>query len=267
MNLNQIKALRYTWLLPRLLTKSGLRRACGLPISNYAAYRECVTDRVGLEIAGPSAVFRRGGLIPIYDCVKSLDNCVFASNTIWAEVKEGPTFQYSPAKPPGMQYIVDAAELPKSLHGRYDFLLSCHMIEHTANPIRTLREWRKLLRPEGNLILLLPDKRWTFDHLRPVTTIEHLLADYEAGTQEDDQTHVPEALRLHDLSRNFPLAHEDFERRVRNNFQYRQLHHHVFDTTLVRQMLTHSGFDVRLLTEQFPYHLVALARLNDQRLS
>jgi hypothetical protein len=49
---------------------------------------------------------------------------------------------------------------------------------------------------------LLPDKRRTFDHRRPVTTLAHLIADLNADMAEDDLTHLPEILALHDLERD-----------------------------------------------------------------
>jgi len=260
MNLQRIKALQYTWLLPRLFSKSGLRRAIGLPIGDFIVYADCVTNLDGLEIGGPSAVFRSDGFLPVYDLVGSLDNCNFTSNTVWQrDLRAGRTFHFSRTKPPGTQYILDAAELPEALNGHYDFLLSSHMLEHTANPVRALRAWHRVLRPSGALILLLPDKNWTFDHRRPVTTIEHLIHDFETETQEDDRTHMEEILELHDLSRNAPVTRADLERQARHNFEIRTLHHHVFDTGLVRQMLEYSGFAVQKLSEEFPYHLVALA--------
>lgn len=260
MNLQRIKALQLTWLLPRLFSKSGLRRVFGLPISNFSAYAESVTGLNGLEIGGPSAVFGRGGPLPLYDLVKSLDNCNFTSNTIWEHnLSAGKTFKFSSEKSPGMQYILDSDSLSDAPTAHYDFLLSCHMLEHSANPIRVLREWDRVLRPGGSLILLLPDKRWTFDHRRPVTTLDHLIYDFKNHTGEDDLTHVDEILRLHDLSRNQPLTREELEYKARHNLDIRSLHHHVFDASLVRRMLEFSGFNVRIVTEQFPYHIVALA--------
>jgi SAM-dependent methyltransferase len=190
----------------------------------------------------------------------SIDNCNFASDTIWAKgLTAGKIFRFSSRKPPGTQYIVDAASLPSDLDGHYDLVFSSHMLEHTANPLRALYAWHRVLRPGGSLVLVIPDKHWTFDHLRPITEMQHI-DDFEADRGEDDLTHVPEILRLHDLSRNWPVTREQLEDWAWRNPEIRHMHHHVFDTGLVRQILEYCGFAVKKLTEQFPWHVVALAR-------
>ena len=90
--------------------------------------------------------------------------------------------------------------------------------------------------------------------------VKHLIDDFEADRGEDDLTHMPEILRLYDLSRCPPFTREQHEEAVRRNQAHRYLHHHVFDTGLVRQILEYCGFAVKKLTEQFPNHIVALAR-------
>ena len=162
-------------------------RRSAYPVSSISNYREPVAGLKGLEIGGPSPVFRADNLIPLYDAVGALDNCNFSSETVWeGQICEGPTFKFSEKKPPGMQYTCEPAELTKARRHSYDFILSSHMLEHSANPLKILGTIGDLLVPHGTLILLLPDKVWTFDHRRPVTTLRHLIDDYEAHIGEDD---------------------------------------------------------------------------------
>ena len=231
------------------------------PIRNLSFYIELVREKRGLEVGGPSAVFATRGLIPLYDHVGSLDNCNFGSRTLWATHDVGRTFHYSTAKQPGKQLVAEGADLAEVADGSYDFILSSHMLEHSANPLKALRAWRRVLRPNGSLVLLLPNKRWTFDHYRPVTTLAHLVEDFEAQKSEDDLTHLPEVLELHDLSRD-PDAGEyaEFKKRSENNPENRGMHHHVFDEALVGEILEWSGFSVRLLRAAFKDHIVGVAQ-------
>jgi len=222
---------------------------------------ECVAGKRGLEIGGPSAVFGRRGLIPLYDCVASLDNCNFASHTIWAQHDAGDTFVYSNNRPAGRQYLAEGMDLIAIADASYEFILSSHMLEHTANPLHALRAWHRVLGADGALILLVPDKKWTFDHKRPVTTLTHLIEDLNRSTGEDDLTHMPEILQLHDLQRD-PGAesYEIFKTRCQNNLEIRGMHHHVFDTSLVREMLEYSGFSVMFTRNAFDAHIIAVAK-------
>jgi predicted SAM-dependent methyltransferase len=232
-----------------------------LPIRGVRKYIEYVAGKRGLEIGGPSRVFSKGGLIPLYDCVGSLDNCNFASSTIWSQHSPGNTFRYSADRPPGYQYVAEGVNLVEIDDCSYDFILSSHMLEHTANPLGALRAWNRVLKRNGALILLVPDKQWTFDHRRPITTMAHLLQDFERATGEDDLTHMPEILQLHDLQRDPGVdSYEAFKFRCQSNFETRGMHHHVFDPSLVLEMLESSNFSVDLIRKAFDAHLIALAR-------
>ena len=48
-------------------------------------------------------------------------------------------------------------------------------------------------------MLILPNKKSTFDHRRPYTTFEHLIKDYKNNVSEDDLTHYDEIILLHDI--------------------------------------------------------------------
>ncbi len=44
--------------------------------------------------------------------------------------------------------------------------------------------------------MAVPDKRYTFDKNRPVTTIEHILADYAQGPDSSRRQHLEEWFRI-----------------------------------------------------------------------
>jgi SAM-dependent methyltransferase len=228
-------------------------------------YRTCVAlleDRTGLEIGGPSGIFSRGGLLPVYPVVQRLDNCNFARTTVWeGAISEGDTFRFDPSRPPGRQYIAEATNLAQVPAESYGFVLSSHTLEHTANPLAALYEWMRILEAQGVLVLIVPHKEGTFDHRRPVTTLGHLVEDWECGTAEDDLTHLPEILRLHDLSRD-PAAGDSaaFAARSARNAENRCLHHHVFDTNLVVEVLDHVGMQILSVEAVWPFHIIAVAR-------
>jgi hypothetical protein len=109
-------------------------------------------------------------------------------------------------------------------------------------------------------VLIVPDKRQTFDRRRPVTPLEHLVDDESVGRGEDDATHLPEILALHDLALD-PGAgsRAEFEQRSRENARHRSLHHHVFDLALSRAVLEATGFIVREQSAEPPHHLITVA--------
>jgi SAM-dependent methyltransferase len=116
-----------------------------------------VSGKVGLEIGGPSSVFQKKGILPVYPIIKKLDNCNFAGITTWeGNIAEGLTFQFNENSPPGQQYLTEAADLSEITSATYDFILSSHMLEHTANPLQAMSEWMRVLKDDGIFVILLP---------------------------------------------------------------------------------------------------------------
>lgn len=59
-----------------------------------------------------------------------------------------------------------------------DFVVACHVIEHTGDPIGTIAgAWRKL-HVGGWLVLVVPEMTRTFDRHRALTTLAHLVTDH-----------------------------------------------------------------------------------------
>jgi len=55
------------------------------------------------------------------------------------------------------------------------------------------------------MLLVAPHKEGTFDHLRPITTLDHLILNSQENVTENDETHFREVLKLTDYSRNEKL--------------------------------------------------------------
>lgn len=60
----------------------------------------------------------------------------------------------------------------------YDYIVASHVIEHTVDLLRFLEDCQGLLKPEGRLILAVPDMRFSFDCLRPVSTTGQVVEAY-----------------------------------------------------------------------------------------
>jgi SAM-dependent methyltransferase len=238
------------------------RRVLGRYVKSRKQFRARVEHKVGLEIGGPSPAFLDDGVLPIYRYLKALDNCVYSLETIWEGRRaEGSTFSFHSRKANGFNFIREATDLHGIADHRYDLVLSCHSLEHTANPVKALKEWRRVVKAGGTVIILLPNYRHTFDHRRSPTAIEHMLQDYALDRDETDATHIEEILELHDLARDPGAGSaEQFRQRSLRNFENRGLHHHVFDQHNSRQLLEAAGLTVEILELAKPFHIAILAR-------
>jgi SAM-dependent methyltransferase len=231
------------------------------PSFHFSA-KSALRNGAALEIGGPSRLFRPRGGLPAYAWLSRVDNVNFAAATAWEnDLRDGGEFHFHPAKPPGRQFLREASVLSDLPDGAYDVVLSSHCLEHLADPLRALSEWRRVVRPGGHLLVAVPDPSRTFDHRRPLTTLPHLVSDFQRQTTEDDLSHLDEVLALHDLARD-PAAGSriEFEARCRDNLRHRCLHHHVFDLALLRDSLAESGWETVAVEKLAPLHLVAWAR-------
>lgn len=61
----------------------------------------------------------------------------------------------------------------------YDWVIASHVIEHTPDLIGFLIECEALLRRDGRLILVVPDKRYCFDHFQSLTSTGDALDAHE----------------------------------------------------------------------------------------
>jgi hypothetical protein len=79
-----------------------------------------------------------------------------------------------------IDYVSDGRSMVDLIGKRecYDYIVASHVIEHTPDMIGFLNDCEALLKPDGVLVLAVPDKRYCFDVLRTLTSIGDLLDAY-----------------------------------------------------------------------------------------
>lgn len=106
-----------------------------------------------------------------------------------------------------------------------DFIIGCHVIEHVLDPIGTILNGYRKLKPGGQLLLVIPDKERTLDRERPLTTLQHLIEDHSNPDPERDRLHYEEFFRL-----AFPTPADEIESHVRNAMESKtDCHFHVWN--------------------------------------
>ena len=77
----------------------------------------------------------------------------------------------------GIPYIdyVDSKGNLRIVKEKFDIVLSCHSIEHQVDLIKHLNDVSMILKPKGKYVIIIPDKRFCFDHFLPETTIAEII--------------------------------------------------------------------------------------------
>ncbi|MBN1296557.1 methyltransferase domain-containing protein [bacterium] len=131
------------------------------------------TDGAGLEI-GPSYQ----PILPKSEGyrIQTLDTCSQAE--LIAKFANDPI---DPSRIEPVDYIWQGESLTQTV-GQchcFDFIIASHVIEHTPDLIRFFQDIDNLLTPNGVLSLVIPDKRYCFDHFRPLTGLARVVDAYE----------------------------------------------------------------------------------------
>jgi hypothetical protein len=93
--------------------------------------------------------------------------------------------------------IIDDGETLGSIPDRSLYwIASCHMLEHTEDPIRVMLTKLQKLREHGVLFCIIPNRDTGFDKKRPVTSLDHFVRDYEEGPGWARDAHLEEFARL-----------------------------------------------------------------------
>jgi len=122
--------------------------------------------------------------------------------------------------------IIDNGEtLATIASASQDFVIAAHMLEHTEDPIDTLKNWERVLKPGGILYLALPNKKYTFDIDRELTTFEHLENDHINGAEVSRRQHFEEWVR-HVNKKSGPEHLTEVERLMEMDYS---IHFHVWD--------------------------------------
>jgi SAM-dependent methyltransferase len=187
-------------------------------------------NKIGVEIGGPSP---ETGTI-IYKNAYNLDNVIFSKNTIWSS--HGTDYNYYNDKK-GKVIINDAVNISNVENESYDFCFASHCLEHIANPLKAMKEWLRITKVNGHIILILPEKSVCFDHKRSISSFSTLLVQHENDVGEDDLSTLSEILKNHDLSMDGGAGtFEQFTKRSLDNFNNRCLHHYVYDVNLLHEI-------------------------------
>jgi len=145
-----------------------------------------------------------------------------------------------------------------------DFVIESHMLEHAEDPISTIENAMRVLKPGGVLLLSIPDKRYTFDKDRPVTSLEHLQDDRADGGAASRESHFREWIRLKEGLEGF-----DAEARLEDMLATDQsIHFHVWTyqemLELVLFMRSKIGFEVELVARYSEEVVIVLRKADGE---
>lgn len=143
----------------------------------------------------------------------------------------------------GVDYVTDASNLFFAENGSLDFICSSHVMEHLANPLKAIAEWKRALKKGGIIYAGVPDKRHTFDHKRDRTPLNHLIEDLDRKTDQTDQTHVSDFIEKWDSPEVSCSRRKEILEDAKRHPQSR-VHHHVWIAEDVKEIFEYMGLKI-----------------------
>lgn len=148
------------------------------------------------------------------------DISILEIGPFWRPLKRGPTVEYldvldaaalreraarthgNPAGVPDLIHHVGGLE---QVDCRYDAVVSSHAIEHQPDLVRHLQQIERILNPGGGYFLLVPDRRYCFDHFIADSSVADVIEAYH----EKRTAHPLKSLIEHRAltTHNAPLRH------------------------------------------------------------
>lgn len=97
-----------------------------------------------------------------------------------------------------VDFVWNGQPLIEAVGGRqFDYVIASHVIEHAPNLVGWISEVSSILKDEGQLCLAIPDKRYTFDVARPLSTLGEIVEAHLSNRK------VPSLKQVYD---NYTLA-------------------------------------------------------------
>ena len=118
--------------------------------------------------------------------------------------------------------VIDNGELlSKFADSSQDFIIAHHVFEHFKNPLLAMQNWTRVLKTGGVIVISIPDKRFTFDKDRDLTSWDELVSDYHNNitiqdSERDDHEHVwDQVTMLSHMSKLMDMFNFDLELAVK----------------------------------------------------
>jgi SAM-dependent methyltransferase len=173
--------------------------------------------------------------------------------------------------------LSSAEDLNEIEDNSLDFMIANHVIEHLANPIKTLGLWSSKLKPDGILFLAFPEASRCPDKIRKLTPLSHLIKDYTGDNREANDEHLlgfayawnpayfkaPEEIGQvlnHMWDNNLEHLTEELETMIMENRECvqrlltdrsKEVHHHIFNyhsmKAVFEYLFSHLPFKYRLV--------------------
>jgi hypothetical protein len=199
-----------------LMTRGGLKLHLNDFINKFTSYQY-------LEIspfASPFLINKDKKIVKYFD-VLNRDELIKRANFINVANK---TILYDPSKIPEIDYVNTQGSLCE-IDQKFKVVFSSHTIEHIPDIINHINEVGSLLSDNSFYVLIIPDKRYCFDHYLHESNVAQMIDSYHQKNKKHSLTSIIEHKSL--TTHNDPIKHW---REEHGDYNYKNLAKNIKET-------------------------------------
>lgn len=158
-----------------------------------------------LEIGPYSNPYYRGSNVKYFDAMTQEEIRNQIANETDPVIKNNIVANHLElSKVPIIDYVNKNGDM-SDINETFDLIFSSHNIEHQVDLVSHLQQLEKLINDNGQIILLVPDKRFCFDHFVPESPFSDILESY----YNKDKFHPLRTIlsMVCETTHNFPNKH------------------------------------------------------------
>lgn len=145
---------------------------------------------------------------------------------------------------------------------KYDFLYASHVLEHSANPMRTLEEWVRVVKESGIIYIVVPNKLKIYDVKREPTPLTWFINRYDNDLWDFDLDEIQTMVDMTEKLPNYDVPESEKKSLYRHIKENPDGNHHysVYDPISMIQFSNFVGkkFNLDILNIQIIRHEIHL---------
>ncbi len=162
------------------------------------------------------------------------------------------------------RFVNGSAEDIPAQDNSFDFIVSAHCLEHCVDPIKVLKEFKRVVKSCGVIFLILPHCERTFDKGRTISSLDSHIFDHEFQVKKED--YLENKGKYYDIFEEFLQIATQWPRHswissaknkdgswnksriLDGNF----MHYHVWTQNEISELLKYVGCSITLLMDVMP---------------
>ncbi len=151
----------------------------------------------------------------------------------------------------------DADNLPFE-NNQFNFLISAHCLEHCPDTIATLKEWKRVVKKDGLIILILPHGKRTFDNGRAITSLKHHIIDHKNNVDIYDEEPLNEWEKISLINANPKWLKNTNATKPDGSLNFRWMaengliHYHVWTQNEIADLGRYLEMKIEFCSDYFP---------------